>query len=65
MTQQTTQQQGGRESYFAGIVRKVKAMRNAQKMYFKYRELNWLQEAKTLEGDVDHMIKKAEQEGMI
>ena len=45
----------------ATFIEKVQEMRNAQKQYFKNREIAALEIAKELERQVDHMIKHIDQ----
>lgn len=66
MTQQAqTAGGGGGVDYVRQLFERVKSMRNAQRMYFKHRELNWLQESKRLESEVDYLLKKVEERGQI
>lgn len=64
MTQQHTTQQGAVD-HVRQFYQRVKSMRNAQKMYFKHRELNWLNESKRLESEVDDMLRHAEKGGQL
>ena len=57
---QATQQQHGPIDHVKQFYERVKSMRNAQKMYFKHRDMVWLQESKRLEAEVDYLLTKQE-----
>ena len=65
MTQQAQTAGSGGVDHVRQLFERVKSMRNAQRMYFKHRELNWLQESKRLESEVDYLLKKVEERGQI
>lgn len=65
MTQQAQTAGSGGVDPVRQLFERVKSMRNAQRMYFKHRELNWLQESKRLESEVDYLLKKVEERGQI